>query len=119
MATYTDESQPAVIQLMSFEAGRRTIPCTFHGMEGKRLHLETGERLPASCPVTVKYSDALFLGEVVNSTAAGEEKWSVKIAVEQILTGLESLINLRANLLGDSAPVNPLAAVRSVVSLAK
>ena len=70
-------------------------------MQGKRLNLDVSSPLLASTPVTVEYNDALFLGEVLICRKTGDS-WKAEIKVEQILTGLQSLIALRARLLGES-----------------
>ena len=72
-------------------------------MHGKRLSLEAGEALPVSSVISVEYDDELFLGEVV-SCVETEQGWNLQIKVEQILTGLQSLIALRARLLSESVP---------------
>ena len=64
-------------------------------MHGKRLSLEAGEALPVSSVISVEYDDELFLGEVV-SCVETEQGWNLQIKVEQILTGLQSLMALRA-----------------------
>ncbi len=73
-------------------------------MEGKRLNLTSRDRLPALTALTVEYDDAMFLGEVVACTHNCDDTWHVEIKVEQILTGLQSLMNLRASLLGEQTP---------------
>ena len=70
-------------------------------MENKRLSLTSGHRLAASSAVSVEYNDAMFLGEVLACTQDCDEIWHIEVQVEQILTGLQSLITLRARLLGE------------------
>ena len=82
---------------------KRTIPCMFQGMHGKRLTLETSECLPSSRVVSVEYDDTLFLGEVV-SCVGTENTWSVEVKVEQVLNGLQSLLALRSRLLSEGVP---------------
>ena len=67
-------------------------------MQGKHLILESSAPLPAYTAVTVEYNDALFLGEIV-ICAKINDLWKFEIKVEQILTGLQSLIALRSRLL--------------------
>ena len=67
-------------------------------MQGKRLILESSASLPVSTAVTVEYNDALFLGEVLNCCKINDF-WKVEIKVEQVLSGLQSLIALRSRLL--------------------
>ena len=75
-------------------------------MHGKRLMLCTGEYIRESTLVSVEYEDTLLLGEVV-SCSGTQEGWTTEIRVEQVLTGLQSLMTLRARLLNDgmSAPL--------------
>lgn len=97
--------QPAVIQVASGTGEARTsVPCTLQGMNGKRLRLEAGQRLPASTAVSVEYNDALFLGEVIACTSGPGSSWLVEVKIEQILTGLQSLVALRSRLLGEGVP---------------
>jgi hypothetical protein len=62
------------------------------------LTLITGERLAGSTAVGVEHNDVLFVGEVVRSAPWGNDKWAIDIKVEQTLTGLQSLMVLRAQL---------------------
>jgi hypothetical protein len=73
-------------------------------MQGKRLALTSRERVPASTAVQVEYDDALFLGEVLACTHNVDDSWHLEMKVEQVLTGLQSLMNLRARLLGEPVP---------------
>lgn len=99
---FENRSQTAVIQVATGGSETRiSVPCTFQGMQGKRLLLEAGQRLPASAAVSVEYSDAMFLGEVITCTAGPGTSWHLEIKVEQILTGLQSLVALRSRLLGE------------------
>ena len=80
-------------------------------MQGKRLLLETEQTLPISQAVTVEYNDALFLGEVI-FCANINQSWKVEIKVEQVLSGLQSLIALRSRLLCEN--VSPSSRMRPV-----
>ena len=62
--------------------------------------LESPERLNISTPISVEYNDAMFLGEVIGCRRENDT-WQMIVNVEQILTGLESLMALRAGLLGE------------------
>jgi hypothetical protein len=62
------------------------------------LTLITGERLTASTALSIEHNDVLFLGEVVRCTPSGSEEWVIDIKVEHTLTGLQSLVILRAHL---------------------
>ncbi len=112
MTTSFDQPhKSAVLNLASAgEYGRKhSIPCVFLVIEGKRLVIELSERAPVSAPVSVEYNDALFLGEVVSSKPEANGYWKAEIKVEQVLTGLQSLMNLRSRLLGEGigASVGP------------
>ncbi len=108
-STFDDHPHPATIQIPTGEANgaKLHVPSTFSGMEGKRLILEAPERITMSTPVSVEYNDAMFLGEVMLCKATANGNYRVEIFVEQILTGLQSLIALRAGLLGDMQNAPP------------
>jgi hypothetical protein len=48
--------------------------------------------------LSVEHNDVLFIGEVVRSTPWGNDEWAIDIKVEHTLTGLQSLMILRAQL---------------------
>jgi hypothetical protein len=83
---------------------RSSIPCEFHGVDGKRAELESRDRVPVSSAITVEYNDTMLLGEVMACTRTVGDTWRVEMKVEQILTGLQSLMTLRARLLGEPVP---------------
>jgi hypothetical protein len=74
-------------------------------MDGKTLKLAAPERISLSAPVSVEYSDAMFLGEVVACQRGTGGNFELNIKVDQILTGLQSLCLLRSQLLGEGVPV--------------
>jgi hypothetical protein len=84
----------------------QSIPSLYEEMRGRRLTLESSAPLPVSAAVKVEYDDALFLGEVLICCEIND-LWKVEINVEQILTGLQSLIALRSRLLCENT-VQPL-----------
>jgi hypothetical protein len=101
-----DHSNSATIQIPAGENREfERLPCCFQGVEGKRLTLVSNARVPSYTPITVEYNDALFLGEVIACTQDVSHNWHLEVKIEQILTGLQSLMNLRANLLGEPIPV--------------
>jgi hypothetical protein len=102
--TFSAENAPsAVIQLASPDpSGRkRRVPCSFQGSHSKRLSLQACEAIPVSSAVTVEFNDALFLGEVVACTGGANRACDIEIEVEQILSGLQSLMALRSHLLDE------------------
>lgn len=109
MSSIPDQRRSAALQLPApdGQGTRRNIPCEVDGMRGKRLVLNTTERISESTLVSVEYEDTLFLGEVVVCSGA-QGTWTLEIQVEQMLTGLQSLMALRAHLLGESVSA-PLA----------
>jgi hypothetical protein len=112
-STFDDHPHPATILIPTGEANgaKLHVPSTFSAMEGKRLILEASERISLSTPVSVEYDDAMFLGEVMLCKPMGEGNYRVEIYVEQILTGLQSLMALRDGLLGDGQALAPRAFV--------
>ncbi len=92
------------------DGSKRSIPCTFNGLNGKRLSVEATEAVPVSTALSVEYDDELFLGEVIACAeaefreASASRGWKLDIKVEQILTGLQSLMALRARLLSEGVP---------------
>jgi hypothetical protein len=83
---------------------RREIPALFESFSARRLTICAGEALAVSSAISVRCGDAMFLGEVAACKGVGETKWLLQIRVEQILSGLESLMSLRARLLDEPAP---------------
>jgi len=105
VTSFADLSNCATIQIAGDRLGeKRQISCDFGGVQGKRLSLTAYERIAPSTPLTVEYNDAMFLGEVVASSHHAGGKWHIEVKVEQVLTGLQSLMNLRASLLGEGVP---------------
>jgi len=110
---YTDDAPTAVIQVVSPDPNgkKRTVSCSFQGSEGKRLVLQANEPVPVSSAVSVEFNDALFLGEVVACTGVVNKGFDIEIQVEQILSGLQSLMALRSHLLSEGVPQQRAALV--------
>ena len=106
MSTLIESPLTAVLQIAdeSSDGSKRRIDCKFYGMDGKRLSVNGPERVAVLTPVTIEYNDALFLGEVIASRPNAVGGFDIEVGVEQILTGLESLMVLRARLLGTGFP---------------
>lgn len=105
MSSIADDPQSAVIQLPSGESGeRRSIRCIVQKGDSKRLIVAAREPLALSTALSVEYNDAMFLGEVAACARSGEQGWEIEVRIEQILTGLQSLMALRAGLLGEGMP---------------
>ncbi|HEX4232535.1 MAG TPA: hypothetical protein VHZ07_27995 [Bryobacteraceae bacterium] len=83
---------------------RREIPALFESFSARRLTIRAGEALAASSAISVRCGDAMFLGEVAACKGDGDARWLVQVRVEQILSGLEGLMALRARLLDEPVP---------------
>jgi hypothetical protein len=111
--TFNNTRQSATIQLASGTGTRQSVPCTFDCVDGERLALTSRDRIPVSTAVHVEYDDKLFLGEVVACAHNVDDSWHLEVRIEQILTGLQSLMTLRARLLGEPVPeMSPMFAGR-------
>ncbi len=102
-----DNQHPRFATIKSSSASV-AIPCFFGEVKGKRLWAEGQGALPAGTTVKVEYDDALFLGEVV-VCKENSDSWAFEIKVEQVLSGLQSLMALRSQLLGDVPAARPIA----------
>ena len=113
MSSLSDDGRAARVQLPASGpyGQKRTLNCEIEGMERKRLILSTAESIQESTVVSVEYEDTLFLGEVV-TCFGGPQGWKIEVRLDQVLTGLQSLMALRAHLLTEnvSAPL-PLVPV--------
>ena len=116
MTTLFDQHQSAVLNLPFAEEGgqKQSIACLFSGIEGKRLTIELKERAPVFAAVSVEYNDALFLGEVISSQPGANGCWRAEVKVEQVLTGLQSLMNLRVQLLHEGVGASVESSISSV-----
>jgi hypothetical protein len=105
--SFGDHPHTAILKIPTGEpnGSKHEIPCTFEGMDGRHLKLEAPERIMLSAPVSVEYSDSMFLGEVISCRRGTGGVWELNIKVAQILTGLQSLCLLRSQLLGEGASV--------------
>jgi hypothetical protein len=89
---------------------QRKIVAMFHSFAGRMLRLNIDERLTASTAVGVEYNDILFIGEVLTCTPTTGDQWTADVKVAHTLTGLQSLMRLRAQLEQCQAPANPVCA---------
>jgi hypothetical protein len=86
---------------------KQEITCLFESLQANKLLVETQGRPALSAAVSIEYNDVLFLGEVVRVAPGSHGTWRVEVKVEQALNGLQSLVNLRARLLGYGAVSAP------------
>ena len=89
---------------------RRDLHCQFDAFSNKTLTVSAGESLSLSTPLSVEYNDAMFLGDVIGCNLENGSPYQIRIRVHQVVSGLQGLMNLRAQLLGE--PVNELARAR-------
>lgn len=115
-SSFAGHPRSATVQIPSDGSGsRRTVSCAVQQADRRRLVLEAEERIAASTALSVEYNDAMFLGEVLACAPTGDNTWKIEVQIEQILTGLQSLMALRAGLLGEAAP-EPIKEPVAVVS---
>lgn len=109
MNALIESPKTAVLQIAadSADGPKRMLDCEFSAKDGKRLTLNSPESVTVLTPVTLEYNDALFLGEVVACRANESKRFEVEIKIDQILTGLESLVKLRERLLGEGYAHTP------------
>lgn len=113
----------AIIEILpaNVSSQRRRIPGIVHASAHEWLTLITKERLATSTAVRIEYNDILFIGDVVRSVPWGSNDWAVDIKVAKTLTGLESLMILRAQLqehqpVSNGTPTKALKAAMSKTS---
>jgi hypothetical protein len=94
----SDKSGTLEVQPEHGTGERRSLPIVFQTFANKCLTLSTSEALGLSTAVGVEYNDVLFVGEVMSCTAGVGDQWQVEIKVAQTLSGLQSLLMLRAEL---------------------
>lgn len=113
MTNSTEYPTHATLRIRSSVQGGapKEVQCQVDRLAGKRLTLVSPERVGISDAVSVEYGDSMLLCEVMACTQDCEERWHLEMQVEQILTGLQSLVVLRERLLGESAPSRKNAAV--------
>ncbi|MGI9070168.1 MAG: hypothetical protein ACR2JB_02275 [Bryobacteraceae bacterium] len=97
MTPDSDYSAKLEVQQAHGTGERRKLHVVFETFADKCLTLTTSEQVAISTVVGVEYNDVLFVGEVVRCTATGEP-WAMDVKVAQTLTGLQSLLILRAQL---------------------
>lgn len=103
MTTSTsDNFQRATIQIPTGAPNgeKRRVPCRFRGMESKRLTVQAQEDVAPGTPISIECDDSLFLGEVITCCKLGGES-KMEVRVEQVLSGLQSLMALRSRLLDE------------------
>lgn len=104
MTNSPDHPKYAVLQVRSSAPGEsaRQIDCQVQAIDAKRLSLVSRERVRVSTPVTLEYNDNMLLGEVMACTQDCDQQWHIELKLEQILTGLQSLMSLRERLFSES-----------------
>jgi hypothetical protein len=101
-----DTQNPRFAAIKSSSSPNQSIPCLFGEVKGKRLLVEAEAPVTVSTTITVEYDDSLFLGEVITCKQANGV-FTLEVKVEQVLSGLQSLMALRARLLSDAPASAP------------
>ncbi len=117
MTNSPDSSNYAVLQVRSSQAAAsplQNIDCQVSSIHGKRVSIVALQRVAVSMPVSMEYNDSLLLGEVVACTQSCDEKWHLELKLEQVLTGLQSLMILRQRLLCEAEPSRSAPAALAV-----
>lgn len=102
--TYTafEDFNDATLQVPSGIPGKNLeVECCFQEMRGTRLSVECSVPVTVFTAVSVKHEDAIYLGEVIKATGVNG-KWIIEMNVEQVLSGLASLLALRQQLMAES-----------------
>ena len=112
-SSHSENPSLAILSIPSSETfPGREVACAYRGMQGKRLIIESNEVVSVYTAVTLRHEDTLYLGDVMScTTLAGGQL--IEIRVAHILSGLQSLLGLRAQLLSGS-----LSSPRSLVAAA-
>ena len=118
MTHFHDSYQPSATIKIPSARQLAEFPALFVEMHGKRLHLEAKEPVSPSTAVTVECEDAMFLGEVI-AVSQENGRYQIEVAVEQVLSGLQSLMALRSQLLGEGSPLVRTPTVASEVVSAR
>jgi hypothetical protein len=88
----------ATVEIVSGSGERRKIPGIFHTFASKCVKLIASERLAYRTVVGIECNDVLFIGEVICCTPGAGDQREIDVKVAQTLTGLESLMILKAEL---------------------
>jgi hypothetical protein len=99
----------SIVHLPSPNPGAPPIdaPCRVLSCRGNRLALLTNHAIPVCIPLSVEHDDALYLGEAIGEVVqsnVGGTLYEVDVLIKQVLSGLQSLVALRARLLDEFRP---------------
>jgi hypothetical protein len=95
-----DSPNSATVEIVSENGSeeRRRIPGIFHAFASRCVKLIASERLAHRTVIGIECNDVLFIGEVVGCAPGDGDQWEIDVKIAQTLTGLESLMILRAQL---------------------
>ncbi len=79
------------------------ILCHMVSRDGKRVTLVSNDRVCIGSLACMEYNDAMLLCEVIACTQDVQQRWHLELNIEQVLTGLQSLLRLRQRLVNQSA----------------
>lgn len=89
----------AILSLLTHKGAQTRCSCSLVNFAPRHLELDTDSTLEIGQLVSIEVEDILFMGEVITS-CRGEKAQRYRIIIKQTLTGLQSLLRLRAALLG-------------------
>lgn len=96
------DQAPCTVALIATDGSseKQVFPGRIQSFQRGRLSVSCMRSIPSFRAITIECEDTLFLCEVLSSTAElSEQKWIVLLEVKHVLTALQSLLTLRAQLL--------------------
>lgn len=92
-------SSPCVLRLASSDAleVENTFLCTLQEREGRWVSVQALRPIPAGKAVGIEHHDFYMIGEVL-ACVAQEASWTVQVLIEQVITNLQSLLQLQQEL---------------------
>jgi hypothetical protein len=110
---YFQTDRTALLKVVGGNTGGTpaTMDCNYLEFRGRMFSIDAPAPVASGSAVSVELEDALYLGEVIISCERNG-RWLLEIQVEQILSGLNSLVALRKSLMCE-APATQLATALS------
>ena len=78
-------------------------PATVIDLSGQGMKLQVSRPLVPDTPVKVEFGDSMYFGEVCYCRLDQRGTFMAGLAIEQVLTGLQGLAQLRRRLISDWA----------------
>ncbi len=96
---FCNEMAQIKIHVVALDRPSRYLDGRLCARRSNRLEIESAEAIPLDAVVSVEYLDGLLMGTVLSCSGA----FRTQVLVEHTLTGLQSLAQLREQLLGSNA----------------